>query len=64
VVSFTSSPPYPREIAHITLWIGGWVGPRTVLDTVVKRKISSSRRELNTITLIVIETFSEKGNTL
>jgi hypothetical protein len=30
-----------------THWIGGWVGPRAVLDTVVKRKIPSSRRESN-----------------
>jgi hypothetical protein len=28
-----------------THWIGGWVGPRAVLDAVVKRKIPSSRRE-------------------
>jgi hypothetical protein len=28
-----------------TLWIGGWVGPRTVLEAVVKRKIPSPRRE-------------------
>jgi hypothetical protein len=26
---------------------GGWVGPRAVLDTVVKRKIPSPRRESN-----------------
>jgi hypothetical protein len=30
-----------------TLWIGGWVGPRAVLDAVVKRKIPSPRRESN-----------------
>jgi len=34
----------PRERASGTYWIGGWVGPRTVLDAVVKRKIRSSRR--------------------
>jgi hypothetical protein len=28
----------PRERAPGTLWIGGWVGPRAVLDAVVKRK--------------------------
>jgi hypothetical protein len=28
-------------------WIGGWVGPRAVMDAVVKRKIPSPRRELN-----------------
>jgi hypothetical protein len=35
----------PRERARGTHWIGGWVGPRTILDTVVKRKIPSPRRE-------------------
>jgi hypothetical protein len=29
----------PRERAPDTHWIGGWVGPRTVLDAVVKKKI-------------------------
>jgi hypothetical protein len=27
----------PRERTLGTYWIGGWVGPRTVLDVVVKR---------------------------
>jgi len=40
----------PREKAPGTHWIGGWVGPRAVLDAVVKRKIPSPRRELNPIT--------------
>jgi hypothetical protein len=31
----------PRERAPGTQWIGGWVGPRAGLDTVVKRKIPS-----------------------
>jgi hypothetical protein len=43
----------PREIAPDTHWIGGWVGPRTVLDAVVKRKIPSPRRESNPRTPIV-----------
>jgi len=30
-----------------THWIGGWVGPRAVLDAVEKRKIPSPRRESN-----------------
>jgi hypothetical protein len=30
-----------RERAAVTHWIGGWVGPRAGLDTVVKRKIPS-----------------------
>jgi hypothetical protein len=37
----------PTEIAPGTYWIGGWVGPRVVLDAVVKRKIPSPRRESN-----------------
>jgi hypothetical protein len=34
-------------------WIGGWMGPRVVLDAVVKRKILSHRRESNPRTPIV-----------
>jgi hypothetical protein len=40
-------PLYLRERAPGTLWIRDWVGPRAVLDAVVKRKIPSSRRESN-----------------
>jgi hypothetical protein len=29
----------PRERALGTHWIGGWMGPRAILDMVVKRKI-------------------------
>jgi hypothetical protein len=32
-----------RERAPGTHWIGGWVGPRAVLDAVVKRKIPIRR---------------------
>jgi hypothetical protein len=42
-----------REKAPDIHWIGGWVGPRAVLDAVVKRKIPSLRRESNPSTLIV-----------
>jgi hypothetical protein len=35
------------EIAPGTHWIGDWVGPRAVLDAVVKGKIPSPRRESN-----------------
>jgi hypothetical protein len=31
----------PRERAPGAHWTGGWVGPRAVLDMVVKRKIPS-----------------------
>jgi hypothetical protein len=43
----------PREGAPGTHWTGGWMGPRAVLDAVVKRKIPSSRRESNPRTPIV-----------
>jgi hypothetical protein len=43
----------PKERASGTHWIGGWVGPRAVLDGVVKRKIPSTRRESNPRTPIV-----------
>jgi hypothetical protein len=43
----------PRERAPGTHSIGGWVGPRAVLDTVVKKKIPSPRRESNPRTPIV-----------
>jgi hypothetical protein len=33
-----------RERAPATIWIGGWVGLREILDAVVKRKIPSPRR--------------------
>jgi len=33
------------ERAPGTHWVGDWVGPRAVLDAVVKRKIPSPRRE-------------------
>jgi hypothetical protein len=44
---------YIQERAPVTYWLGGWVGPRTVLDTVVKRKIPSPHRESNPRTPIV-----------
>jgi hypothetical protein len=37
----------PSERAPGTPWIEGWVGPRAVVDTVVKIKIPSTRRESN-----------------
>jgi hypothetical protein len=43
----------PRERAAGTPWIGGWVGPRAVLDAVMKRKIPNPRRESNPRTPIV-----------
>jgi hypothetical protein len=43
----------PRERAPGIHWIGGWVGPRAVLNVVVKIKIPSPRRESNSRTPIV-----------
>jgi hypothetical protein len=43
----------PRERVPITHWIGGWVGPRAIMDAVVKRKIPSPRLESNPRTPIV-----------
>jgi hypothetical protein len=34
-------------------WLGGWVGPRAILDAMVKRKITSPRRKSNPRTPIV-----------
>jgi hypothetical protein len=36
----------PRETAPDTHWIGGWVGPRAVLDLVVKRKMCTTKQSL------------------
>jgi hypothetical protein len=43
----------PRKRAPGTHWIGGWVGPRAVLDAVVNRKIPSPSRKSNPRTPIV-----------
>jgi hypothetical protein len=43
----------PGEKAPSIYWIGGWVGPKAVLDAVVKRKIPSPCRESNPRTPIV-----------
>jgi hypothetical protein len=43
----------PRERALGTHWIGGWLGPRAVLDAVVNRKIPSPLQESNPRTPIV-----------
>jgi hypothetical protein len=45
----------PKERAPDTHWIGGWVGPKAILDAVVERKISSPRRDSNPRTPIVLE---------
>jgi hypothetical protein len=36
-----------RKRAPATHWIGGWVGPRAVLDAELKRKIPSPHRKMN-----------------
>jgi hypothetical protein len=42
-----------RERATCTHWIRGWVGPRAILDAVVKRKVLSPRRVSNPRTPII-----------
>jgi len=37
----------PRERASATDWIGGWMGPRDGLDTVMNRNIPSPCHNLN-----------------
>jgi hypothetical protein len=44
VVSFTPRPLYPREIAHGTYKIEGWIGLRTILYDVERRKILPIQR--------------------
>jgi hypothetical protein len=50
------SPSHPGHFTHrerappSTQWVGGWVGPRAGLDTVVKRKIPSSCQTQNSNT--------------
>jgi len=36
VVSFTPRPLYSQGRAPGTHWIGGWVGPRAVLDAIAQ----------------------------
>jgi hypothetical protein len=47
----------PRERAPDTLWIWDWMGPRTVLDEIVKAKIPSPYRKSNPRTPIVQPVF-------
>jgi len=63
VFSFTPRRFTLRERAPGTHWIGGWVGPRAVLDAVVKRKIPSPRRESNIRTRIVQVQIIIRGKT-
>jgi hypothetical protein len=44
---------FPGKEPRVPHWMGGWVGPRAVVDAVVKRKIPSPRRESNPRTPIV-----------
>jgi hypothetical protein len=47
VVSFMPRLLSPQGRAPGTYWIGDWVGPRVVLDMMVKREITSPCWELN-----------------
>jgi hypothetical protein len=53
VISFRPRLLYPQGKTPGTHWIRGCVGPRTVLDVMVKRKILSPCRESNPKTPIV-----------
>jgi hypothetical protein len=53
VVSFTSRPLYPQGKNNWYPMIRGWMGPRAVLDAVVKRKIPIPLRESNPRTPII-----------
>jgi hypothetical protein len=53
VVRFTPRRFTTRERDPCSHWIGGWVGPRAVLNAVVKRKIPSPHLESNPRTPIV-----------
>jgi len=47
VVRFTLQPLYPQEITPVTHWIGDLVGPRAVLDAMLKKKFPTPVRNLN-----------------
>jgi hypothetical protein len=53
VISFKPRPLYPQGKSPWYPLDRRWVGPRAVLDTVVKRKIPSPHRESKTRTTIV-----------
>jgi hypothetical protein len=48
----------PRKRAPGIHWIGGWVGPRAVLDAVVKRKIPSPCQDSNPIVQPVASSYT------
>jgi len=47
MVSFCPGRFTPKERTPSTHWIGGWVGPRTGVDAMVKGKILSPYRDSN-----------------
>jgi hypothetical protein len=46
--------------APVHNWIAGWLGPRTGLDSVVKRKIPSLYRDSN---LMIIQSVTQRYTT-
>jgi hypothetical protein len=55
--SASRSSLYPQGRSPGTHWLLGWVGPRAVLEAVVKRTIPSPRRESNPRTTIIQSVF-------
>jgi hypothetical protein len=47
VFNFTPRSLNPREKSHRFSWLGGWMGPRSGLDTVANRKISNPYQKSN-----------------
>jgi hypothetical protein len=44
---------YPRERAPCIHWIGGWMGPRAILNVAEKRKIAYPFQESNSNSLAI-----------
>jgi hypothetical protein len=51
----------PRERAPVIHWIGSWVGPRAVLDTVSKRKVISLKNKKNLLLLLLLLLLPNRG---
>jgi hypothetical protein len=54
MINFMPKLLCPKEKSRGAQYVGGWVGPRTRLDAVEKRKISCTFLELNTDSSIIL----------